>query len=46
MKKESTDFCMIETSERETICEIIQECAVACGLTDAEDDITEEWREW
>ena len=43
---EDTDYCMIETMEREAIWEIIQESAVECGLTDPEDDITEEWREW
>ena len=43
---EDTDYCMIETMEREAICELIQESALAFGLTDAEDDITEEWREW
>lgn len=43
---EDTDYCMIETSEREAIWEIIQESAVDCGLTDPADDITEEWREW
>lgn len=43
---EKTDFCLLETDEREAICEIIQSSAVACGLSDAEDDVTEEWREW
>ncbi|MBQ3489971.1 MAG: hypothetical protein IJA86_05225 [Clostridia bacterium] len=43
---EDTDYCMIETMEREAICEIIQTSAVECGLTDPADDITEEWREW
>jgi len=43
---EDTDYCMIETVEREAIWEIIQTSAIACGLTDPADDITEEWREW
>lgn len=43
---EKTDFCLLETEERECICEIIQSSAIAYGLTDPEDDITEEWREW
>ena len=43
---EETDYCMIETEEREAIWEIIQDSAVECGLTDPEDDITEEWRDW
>ena len=41
---ECTD--MIETVEREAICEIIQESAIECGLECYEDDITEEWRDW
>ncbi len=43
---ESTDYALIETGEREAIWEIIQYSAVECGLTDASDDITEEWRDW
>ena len=43
---EDTDYCMLETEEREAIWEIIQTSAVECGLTDPADDITEEWREW
>ena len=43
---EKTDYCLLETEERESIWEIIQTSAVACGLVDPEDDITEEWREW
>ena len=43
---EKTDFCLLETEERECICEIIQSSAITYGLTDPEDDITEEWREW
>ncbi len=43
---EKTDYCLLETEERESIWEIIQNSAVECGLTDPEDDITEEWREW
>ena len=43
---EKTDYCLLETEEREAIWEIIQTSAVACGLVDPEDDITEEWREW
>ena len=41
-----TDYCLLETDERESICEIIQESAVACGLADPADDVTEEWREF
>ncbi len=43
---EKTDYSLLETEEREAIWEIIQNSAVECGLTDPEDDITEEWREW
>ncbi len=43
---EKTDYSLIETEEREAIWEIIQNSAVECGLSDPEDDITEEWREW
>ena len=43
---EKADYCLLETEEREAIWEIIQTSAVACGLVDPEDDITEEWREW
>ena len=43
---EKTDYSLLETEEREAIWEIIQNSAVECGLSDPEDDITEEWREW
>ena len=43
---EKTDYALIETEEREAIWEVIQESAIACGLKEYEDDITEEWREW
>lgn len=43
---EQTDYSMIETGEREAICEIIQTSAIECGLKEYSDDITEEWREW
>jgi len=43
---EKTDYSLIETGEREAICEIIQSSAVERGLTDYDDDITEEWRDW
>jgi hypothetical protein len=36
---------LIETGQREDLCEIIQVAARNAGL-DIEDDITEEWREW
>ena len=43
---EKTDYTLLETDERENICELIQRSAVECGLQNPEEDITEEWREW
>ncbi len=43
---EATEYSLLETEEREALWEIIQTSAVAAGLTDAPEDITEEWREW
>ena len=43
---EKTNYCLIETEEREAICEIIQSSAIESGLSDSSDDITEQWREW
>ncbi len=40
------EYPMIETEEREMLCEVIQRCAEDCGLKDAPHDVTEEWREW
>lgn len=43
---EATDYSLIETDTREAIWEIIQTSAVDCGLQNASEDITEEWRDW
>ena len=43
---EATDYSLIETEAREALWEVIQTSAVACGLTDAPEDITEDWRDW
>ena len=43
---EKTDYSLIETEERESLWEIIQDAAVASGLQDCPDDVTGEWREW
>ena len=43
---EETDFAMLETDEREAICELIQGAALDAGLPETDDDITEPWREW
>lgn len=43
---EETDYSLIETEAREAIWEVIQSSAVDCGLQNAPDDVTEQWREW
>lgn len=43
---ESTDHRMIETDEREDICVLINDAAVAAGYSIPDADLTEEWREW
>lgn len=43
---EKTDYSLIETEAREAIWEVIQTSAVARGLKECGEDITEEWREW
>lgn len=42
---ESCGDSLIETDQREQICELIIQAAAAAGVGDGE-DITEEWREW
>lgn len=37
---------LIETSQREDICEIIIMASHLKGYNDMSEDITEEWREW
>ena len=39
------DGCMIETDQREQLCEIVAVAAREAGL-ETDDDLTEEWREW
>lgn len=39
------DGSLIETDQREELCELIQGAANAAGL-EASEDITEPWREW
>lgn len=46
---ELNDACnqsLIETDQREQICELIISAAANAGLKSEEYDITEEWREW
>jgi len=40
------DYNLIETDQREAICELISSAAEKAGLESEENDITEEWREW
>jgi len=42
---ESCDGCLIETDQREDLCELILVAAKKVGL-ETDDDVTEEWREW
>lgn len=42
---ESCDCGLIETDQREQICELIIRSAAAAGVGSGE-DLTEEWREW
>lgn len=43
---EKTEYALLETEERENICDVIQRSAEECGLQEEIDDVTEEWREW
>lgn len=43
---DDSDGALIETSEREQLCDIIIAAAQQAGLESDEDDITYEWREW
>ena len=45
---EKTGYGLIETDQREDLCLLIQNMAIETGLsnTEADGDITEEWREW
>ena len=42
---DSCDGWLIETDEREDLCQILLVAAQECGLTTTE-DVTEEWRDW
>ena len=38
---------LIETMERENLCDYIQEAAIIAGWeSESDEDVTEEWREW
>ena len=43
---EKCDFSLIETNEREQIAEIVILAGHEMGYNSADEDITEEWREW
>lgn len=43
---EECDQALIDTDQREGICELIIHAAADAGLKSEEHDITEEWREW
>jgi hypothetical protein len=43
---EDCDMGLIETDQRELLCEIILSAAHEAGLPHTSGDITEEWREW
>ena len=45
---EKTDYEMLETDERESICALIHDAAVGAGLSviPEDDDVTGEWREF
>lgn len=43
---EKTDYCLIETDQREFLCPFIKDAAIESGLPKTNDDITYEWREW
>ena len=42
---EKCDGSLIETDQREDLCQLILVAATQAGL-ETEDDITEQWREW
>lgn len=43
---EEVDYTLIDTVEREAIALLIQDAAVARGLRNIPDDVTEDWRDW
>jgi hypothetical protein len=45
MLNESCDGCLIETDQREDLCELILTAAKRGGL-ETDEDVTEQWREW
>lgn len=43
---EKAEFELIETEQREDICEIIIRAGYLRGFNDEDDDVTGEWRDW
>lgn len=43
---EDCDYSLIETEQREFICEIIIQAGAIMGYNDENEDITEEWRDF
>ncbi len=43
---EKCEYELIETDQREYICEFIENASIIAGLPKSENDITEKWREW
>lgn len=43
---EKTDYCLIETDQREYLRPFIENAAFEAGFSKTDEDITEEWREW
>lgn len=43
---ESAGYELIETDQREDICEYIIKAGALLGFNEKDEDVTEEWREW
>ncbi len=46
MLNEKCEHELIETDQREDLCQFIEDTSIIAGLLKSENDITEEWREW
>jgi hypothetical protein len=40
------EYDLIETDQREDICAFIIRAGALAGFNEADEDVTEEWREW
>jgi hypothetical protein len=43
---EKCEYSLLETDEREMICDIINKSAKKAGIEEADEDLTAEYREW